>query len=192
MRSWLTLSRLVSGRTKMWRRVFFANYLVGAARSSHRVEEEDLEVRSTSCSAVTQVPPNLSYSNTFIRLHQEVSTPQEKVLLLSVWLCISLKIQKPERSSWRVVPSSSPTEVFAVLMSSIRWMTAQELSCTKQWSSRLCQWPKLASFVHWTREPPFWPQLILSTQSTIPSYQLWTTSSYHQLCYQDSTWYTWC
>jgi hypothetical protein len=51
----------------MLKRVFCANYLEDAASNSNRLEEEDLEEKSTFYFAVIHLLPNLNFSNTSIK-----------------------------------------------------------------------------------------------------------------------------
>ena len=74
----------VFGKTKMLRKVFFANYLEESVKNSHRVEEEDSEEKSISYYVVILLLLSHSCYNMFIRLPQEVFILQEREVQLLV------------------------------------------------------------------------------------------------------------
>ena len=131
----------------MSRRVSYANYLVVAAKSFLKVEEEDSEVRSTFYFVEIHQLLRVNFCNTFTRLHQEVSTQVEREALLLGLLSMLRRILRQKKSFLRVVHLSYPIEAFVASMSSIRWMITPELSFMKQWNNKLYQLPRLASSV---------------------------------------------
>ena len=131
----------------MSRRESYANYLVVAAKSFLKVEEEDSEVRSTFYFVEIHQLLRVNFCNTFTRLHQEVSTLVEREALLLGLLSMLRRIQRLKRSFLKVVLLSYPIEVFVASMNSIKWMITPELSFMKQWNNKQYQLPKLASSV---------------------------------------------
>lgn len=72
----------VFGKIKMSRKVFFANYLVVVVKNFLKVEEVDSEEKLISYYVVIHQQLRVSYYSMFIKLHQEVFTPQVKEVLL--------------------------------------------------------------------------------------------------------------
>lgn len=83
----------------MLRRVSFVSYLEDAARNSPKVEEADLEEKSTSCCVVIPQQLRVSYFNTFIKLPQEVFIHRVRDPQLWDLLFISPRIQRQRKSS---------------------------------------------------------------------------------------------
>jgi hypothetical protein len=121
---------------------------VVSAKNSNLKEEVVSEERSIFFSVVTPLQPSLNFSSTSTKLHQEVFTLQERVLLPSVSLFILRKIQKLKKLFWRVELLCSPIEVYVALTSSTRWTITPGTSCMKLWNSRLFLLQKPVSSVH--------------------------------------------
>ena len=137
----------VFGKTRTSRRVFYANYLVVAAKSFLKVVEVDLEVRLTFSYVVIHQQLRVNCFNMFTKQHLEEFILQVKVVLQLVSQYISQKTQRLERLYWKVEHQYFLTEVFAASMSSIRWMIIPELFFMKQWNNKQSQQLKLVSFV---------------------------------------------
>ena len=71
----------------MSRKVSCANYSEVVVKNSHKVVEEDSEVKSTYYSVETHQQLRVSCFNMYIKLHPEVYIHQERVVLLLVLLC---------------------------------------------------------------------------------------------------------
>jgi phenylalanine-4-hydroxylase len=84
MRNSLTHLHLVFGKITMLRRESFASYLEVAARSFLKVAEVDSEGRSIFYSAETRQLLRVSFWYMSIKLRQEASTHQARVVQLSV------------------------------------------------------------------------------------------------------------
>ena len=157
MKSLLIPWRQAFGRTKMLRRESFVSCSEDAQKTSLKVVKAALEEKSMSFFVETLLPPNLSFCSMSIKLRQEESTHLERVPPLSVSLSILPKIPKPRSLSLRVELLFSLTVVSVASTSSIRWMTIQELSFTKQWNNRQSQSLKLESFAPSMLEQPSLP-----------------------------------
>jgi len=125
-----------SGRMKMLKRVFSANFSEESVRNLLEVKAACV-VKLTSCFVVIHLLLSRSCFNTSTRLHPVVSTHPEREVQLWVSQSISQKILTQRNLYLKVVLWSFLIVVSAALMSLIRWPTTPASSSTKPWSSKL-------------------------------------------------------
>jgi len=181
MKFWLTHWRQVSGKTRMWRKVFYVNCLVVAQKSSLRVERDDSEERLMYYFVEIHLQQNHNCFNTFTRLLQEESILQEREVRLLDLQFTSQRTLRLRNLYSRVEHLFFQIRVSVALMSLTKWMTIQGPFSMRQWSSRQSLLPRQVSSVPWMLEPLFWLLQTPWIPSTTHQNLSLITSDYHQL-----------